>query len=108
MSRDLVTAAAEIPAALRDRMLEALGMAAGDTGAIGDDVAPDPSRLAAAALDRLRLVLDSAGDRAVALDLLTADALLTEACAAATVQGPEGMAELTRALVSQLAELLPA
>lgn len=107
MSRELVTDTDEIPAELRDRMLEALGMAAGEAGAIGDDVAHDPARLAAAALERLRLVLDSAGDRTVALDLLAADALLTEACAAAAEHGTEEMAEFARALIDRLAELLP-
>lgn len=107
MSGGLVTPAAEIPAALRDRLFEALEAVGKESGAV-DDVAPDVARLAAAALERLRLVLDSDGGRAAALDLLAADALLTDACAAAALSGAEGIEGFTRTLVARLAELIPA
>jgi|GEM_PF-2090547 len=107
MATELVTPTDEIPDALRDRMLEAL--AAVGTGSVPvDDVDPDAARLAAAALDRLRVVLATDGGREAALDLLAADALLTDACAAAARAGAEGIEEFTRTIITRLAELIPA
>lgn len=53
--------------------------------------------LAEAALDRLRLALAAPEDRAAALDLLAADALLTYACEAAAEAGADALADLIRA-----------
>jgi hypothetical protein len=69
--------------------------------------AAGPELLANAALDRLRLVLASAGDRSAAFDLLAADALLTQACEAAAEKGPEALREFAQELVAQITGLLP-
>lgn len=107
MSRiELVTPIDTIPAELRDRILGSLRDADQGRQVIDDEVAPSPARLADAALGLIRDVLDSEGDRGVALDLLAADALLTEACAAAASFDVESRAEFTRGLIDQLAELV--
>lgn len=94
--------ATEIPAALRERMRVALA----DARAGG---APDGSgpgeMLARAALDCLRLVLASSGERESALDLLAADALLTEACMAAAGGDPATLAGLAEEALAQIAAL---
>jgi hypothetical protein len=96
--------AAEIPAALRERMRVALA----DARAGG---APDGSgpgeMLARAALDCLRLVLASSGERESALDLLAADALLTDAVAAAAERGPAALAAFAEESLARIAALLP-
>lgn len=104
MSRRLVTPEAEIPEALRERMLNALDRVVEAESPSGD--APDAARLAAAALDRLQVVLASDGGRGAALDLLAADALLTDACAAAALGGTEELEDFTGELIDRLAELI--
>ncbi len=107
------------PPALLERMAEALGAvdattaesAAGSasaSGAEGAGLPPIPAALGAAALDRLRAVLESPGDRAAAIDLLAADALLTYALEAAAEAGPAALEATARAFgPDRLATLLP-
>lgn len=90
-----------IPAALEDRMRQALGGVPGSSG-------EDARGLADAALDRLRQVLDSNGDRSAAFDLLAADALLTHACELAVVADPETWPEFVQGLLEEIAGLLSA
>ena len=73
---------ADAPARLRERMLHALPRPAVD---------PIPEQLAAAALDCLRAAMHNPSERASALDLLAADALLTHACEAASEEGVEAL-----------------
>lgn len=95
------------PPALLERMAEAVG-AAGASAAASSDVPPIPAVLGTAALDRLRVVLQGPGDRAAALDLLAADALLTYAFEAAAEIGPEALEATARAFgPDRLATLLP-
>jgi hypothetical protein len=92
-----------VPPALAARMAAAVD--AVPTGA-GPDV---PGRLAHAALDCLRTAFDDCDDRAAALHLLAADALVTAACEAAAQAGLATLEELCDALSPQrLAALLPA
>jgi hypothetical protein len=69
---------------------------------------PVYAMLGEAALSRLRLVLASGGERAAALDLLAADALLTHALAAAAEDGEatllEAVAEFGAARCATLLE----
>jgi hypothetical protein len=76
------------PGPLRQRMLEEL--AASDDA----DVA---AALAGAAARCLEQALKAPAERASALDLLAADALLTHACEAAADAGPEALAAFTQA-----------
>lgn len=109
------------PQALLERMAEALGVVADSVpvgvagaagavglGAAGDAVPPIPAALGTAALDRLRVVLAAPNDRAAALDLLAADALLTYAFEAAAEIGPDALESTARAFgPGRLADLLP-
>jgi hypothetical protein len=54
-------------------------------------------QLAAAAAISLRAALQRPAHRAAALDLLSADALLTHACAAAAEAGPDALGHFTAA-----------
>lgn len=81
------------PAALRERMRDAVAAASPDPRA-GDAV---PQALADAGIECLRTVLRAGQDRAVAIDLLAADALLTGACEAAAERGPAALAALLQA-----------
>lgn len=94
--------ATEIPAALRERMRGALeeARAGGAPGGSGPG-----ELLTRAALDCLQLVLASSGERESALDLLAADALLTEAVAAAAEVGPAALVEFAEAALARIAEL---
>lgn len=95
------------PQALLERMAEALG-AVGAVSADDADVPPIPAALGAAALDRFRVVLAGPNDRAAALDLLAADALLTYAFEAAAEIGPDALEATARAFgPGRLADLLP-
>jgi hypothetical protein len=60
-------------------------------------VTPLPERLAAAGRRALALVERGPGDRASALDLLAADALITLALLAQAEQAPAGLAAFARA-----------
>jgi hypothetical protein len=80
------------PETLRVRMTEAL--ADTDNTSIAD-------QLAAAAEQCMRIALKHPSERASALDLLAADALLTHACEAASEQGS---AELARFVATWNAE----
>lgn len=80
---------AEAPEPLRARMQEFLPPASHD---------PVHDQLAAAALLCLRSVLRAPNGPDAALDLLTADALLTHACAAAAEQGEAALARFTESL----------
>ena len=68
---------AEIPAPLRDRMLAAT-----------------PAAMAEAALQSLRTVLQDCEGPDAALELLSADALLTQACGDAAQQGAAELMQL--------------
>jgi pyruvate carboxylase len=66
-----------------------------------------PDRLAHAALDALRAALERPDERASALDLLTADALLTAAFEAAAEEGAATVDRLAAAMApAAFAELL--
>ena len=77
------------PPTLRERMRTAVETATGDT--IHD-------QLAESAASCLRDALQRPAHRASALDLLSADALLTHACAAAAEAGPGVLASFTNGL----------
>lgn len=62
--------------------------------------------LARAALDCLQRVLASRGERASALDLLAADALLTESVSAAAAEGPAAFTTLAEEALASIAGLL--
>lgn len=89
----------QAPPALRSRMLEAVGRRAADADEAGTAGAHAgvATVLAEAAIERLRSVLASPGDREAAWDLLTADALLTGALEAAAEAGPEALLALAEA-----------
>ena len=74
------------PESLRTRMMSAVTNATG--GTVHD-------LLAAAAADCLKRAMEKPSDRASALDLLAADALLTHACEAAAEQGGETLRQFT-------------
>ena len=69
----------DVPAPLAERM---------DAALAGAD-AVDAEAVAAAALERLRAALDCGDDRTAAYELLTADALLTDAAAAVAQDGDD-------------------
>jgi len=80
------------PAALRDRAERYLQRQSPD--------APRATALAAAAREALAATLAHPGDRAVALDLLAADALVTLALKASAGEDPEGLGRFARELGS--------
>lgn len=88
-------------AALRQRIAEALEENQ------GGQRPHSHQHLADAALDRLRRVIESSGDRASALDLLAADALLTDACDVAAEAGSEELISFAWDLLDRIAELVP-
>jgi hypothetical protein len=67
------------------------------TSVVGD--VPLPERLAAAGRRALDRVLDQAGDRTVALDLLAADALVTLALLAQAQTSPERLSAFAAAVL---------
>lgn len=91
--------AADVPPALRERMLEALATALEGQPAPQPGTSEAAEWLASAARDRLRTVLQSSGERAAAIDLLAADALLTHACEAAAEAGPGAFDALLREFI---------
>jgi hypothetical protein len=98
------------PPRLWERMAEAVAAAGGDlTAAAGADARPDAvaGELTAGALECLRAVLGSAGDRSAALDLLAADALLTHAFEVAAEAGPERLEEMAWEALDRLVALAP-
>jgi hypothetical protein len=80
---------ADAPAHLRRRMLDALAESA---------QGPAADQLADAALSCLQAALQEPDGPDAALHLLSADALLTHACAAAAEQGDGELARFTAAL----------
>lgn len=86
------------PDALRDCAREALERARASGG--------DAECMGAAALERLGAVLESSGNRAAALDLLAADALLTHACESAAAEGPEALEVFARRLIERIDEIV--
>jgi hypothetical protein len=76
------------PRELLDRMLTALGESA--------PAVDLSSRLGEAAVVCLTAAIDRVGERAAALDLLAADALLTYACEAAAESEPGGLERFAR------------
>jgi hypothetical protein len=81
-----IVSGGNVPATLAVRMQAAFA-------ALPSDAPRDrPGRLRAAALDCLRRGIEAGDARVGALDLLAADALLTEAAAAAAEGGPEAVA----------------
>ena len=91
------------PGNLRARVLE-LAVAAAPSGSAAEALSgPGTSRaesLAGAGVRALEAVAASPGDRAVALDLLAADALMTLALLAQSEENPGGLDELARRLVA--------
>lgn len=85
---DWLAALADAPDALRTRMTDALG-AVDAGGALAD-------RLAAAAVLCLRTAIALGDDRAGAIHLLAADALLTDGATLAAADGPEAAADYAR------------
>jgi hypothetical protein len=85
---DRHTAAA--PPVLRTRVIE---------HALAVDDGPIPVRLAAAGHAALARVLDHAGDRSVALDLLAADALITLALLAQAESTPDRLSAFAASLL---------
>jgi hypothetical protein len=98
---------ADVPSELRERIGRAVQAASSVEERVGTAGTQDPRLLAAAALDCLRQVIASSGDRGSALDLLAADALLTRACAVAAQDGPETLAEFAELVLPQIAALVP-
>jgi hypothetical protein len=86
----LATNADDVPAQLQHRMEEAASVVAS-----GPAVAVE---LAAAAVDCLRVAFQHCDDRAAALHLLAADALLTHACALAAETGSDALDHVSRDL----------
>lgn len=84
----------DVPAPLADRMESALA------GADASDV----ESVAAASLARLRAALDCGDDRSAAHELLTADALLTDAAAAAAQDGDNAPPSLSPQAFAKLLE----
>ena len=82
----------DAPEALRDRMHAAL--ATSSAGSVHE-------QLADGAAICLRIALQRPARRASAMDLLSADALLTHACAAAAEAGPDVLAQFTATLDAQ-------
>ncbi len=80
------------PAALRDRVLE-------HAAAVGDAASP-PERIALAAERVLAIVEEHVGDRTIALDLLSADALITLALLAQAEIAPEKLGEFAESLLA--------
>jgi hypothetical protein len=80
-----------MPAALRRAVRDVVARA--EAAGVVDPDAPVPDRLAECALHALGVVVRAEADRAMAAELLAADALLTYACEAAAEAGP---AELDR------------
>ena len=80
------------PPTLRERMRVAVESAAGDS---------IYEQLAEGAASCLRAALHRPAHRAAAMDLLSADALLTHACAAAAEAGPDVLADFTATLDAQ-------
>ena len=90
---------ADVPASLQARMEQAAA------GAEADSLVTE---LTDAALECLRVALQTCDDRAAALDLLAADALVTQACAAAAEAGDAALAALAdRLSPARLQALMP-
>ena len=85
----------EAPPTLRERMRVAVESAPGDS---------IHEQLAEGAASCLRVALQRPAHRASAMDLLSADALLTHACAAAAEAGPGVLADFTATLDAQYFE----
>lgn len=83
---------ADAPQQLRDRMRTAVEQASGSSVQL---------RLANAASFCLRAALQAPASPSAALDLLSADALLTHACAAAAEAGEDELAHFTAMLDAQ-------
>ncbi len=82
---------ANAPASLRERILGVLE--AGNLPPGPAPRSPLPNQLSQMA-ERLLESVKNAGDGAVALDLLAADALITYACEALSERDPDGLAEI--------------
>jgi hypothetical protein len=80
------------PSALAERLRTAVDAAVGAAGAAPDAALPDAATLADAALGRLAAAVAGDAARATALELLTADALLTYAFERAAAAGPASVA----------------
>ena len=97
----------DVPAALVALMRNAVGDVAPTTSRTsGDLAAADPAQLARAAQACLRGALTTCDDRAAALPLLAADALITMACERADEDGLRRLA--TEWSPERLAAMMPA
>ena len=83
---------ADAPDQLRERMRSAVEQASGSSVQV---------QLANAATACLRAALQHPSSKSAALDLLSADALLTHACAAAAEAGPDELARFTAMVDAQ-------
>ena len=87
------------PAALQQRVLEHIaGGPSGPDRGTSEDRTEAPQLLAAAAQGALDRVVGHPGDRSVALDLLSADGLITLALLRQAEDDPEGLAGFARSL----------
>jgi hypothetical protein len=82
----------DAPVQLRERMRSAVEQASGDSVQV---------QLANAATVCLRAALQHPSSKSAALDLLSADALLTHACAAAAEAGADQLSQFTATLDAQ-------
>lgn len=92
LDRWLAGKTASGPPALRERVLE-------HASAVGDAASP-PERIALAAERVLAIVEEHPGDRSIALDLLSADALITLALLAQAEIAPERLGDFAESLLA--------
>jgi hypothetical protein len=92
LDRWLADRTAHAPPALRARVLE-------HAGAVGDAASP-AEKIALAAERVLAIVEEHPGDRTIALDLLSADALITLALLAQAEAAPEQLGSFAESLLA--------
>jgi hypothetical protein len=92
LDRWLADRTAHAPAALRARVLE-------HASAVGDAASP-AEKIALAAERVLAIVEEHPGDRTIALDLLSADALITLALLAQAEAAPEQLGSFAESLLA--------
>jgi hypothetical protein len=92
---------------MREALAEAPTADAPAADAPAADAPAADATMLAAALDRLQRVLASSGVRSSALDLLAADALLTDAVAVAAEREPAALVEFAEEALRRIAALLP-
>ena len=93
MTSWLASKTMKAPAALRERVAQLAGRHTSTDRPLAD-------QLAAAAAEALEEVVAHPGDRSVALELLSTDALITLALLSRAEENPEGLAEFADRLVA--------